>query len=121
MCNGANLAYERNSFYRVNGFSGIDTIASGDDMLLMHKIANQYPGQIHYLKAEDAIVTTSPMKTWREFLNQRIRWASKAKYYDDKRITAVLILVYLFNLSFLVLWVAGFGVIITGFTLPGYG
>jgi len=108
MCNGANLAYERNSFYRVNGFSGIDTIASGDDMLLMHKIANQYPGQIHYLKAEDAIVTTSPMKTWREFLNQRIRWASKAKYYDDKRITAVLILVYLFNLSFLVLWVAGF-------------
>ena len=108
MCNGANLAYEKKAFEAVNGFSGIDTIASGDDMLLMHKIASQYPGQIHYLKTNDAIVTTSPMKTWREFFNQRIRWASKAKKYDDKRITAVLLLVYIFNLSFLVLLVAGF-------------
>ena len=108
MCNGANLAYEKKAFEAVNGFSGIDTIASGDDMLLMHKIASQYPEQIHYLKTKDAIVTTSPMKTWRGFFNQRIRWASKAKNYDDKRITAVLLLVYLFNLSFLVLLVAGF-------------
>ena len=38
MCNGANLAYERKAFYEVNGFTGIDHIASGDDMLLMHKI-----------------------------------------------------------------------------------
>ncbi len=39
MCNGANLAYERKLFYEVDGFTGIDHIASGDDMLLMHKIA----------------------------------------------------------------------------------
>ncbi len=37
MCNGANLAYERSVFYEVNGFNNIDNIASGDDMLLMHK------------------------------------------------------------------------------------
>lgn len=108
MCNGANLAYEKGAFETVNGFSGIDSIASGDDMLLMHKIATRYPQQVHYLKSKDAIVSTEPMKTWKEFFNQRIRWASKAKNYDDKRITAVLLLVYLFNLSFLVLWVAGF-------------
>ena len=45
MCNGANLAYERKVFYEVNGFAGIDHIASGDDMLLMHKIAKKYPGK----------------------------------------------------------------------------
>ena len=45
MCNGANLAYEKKAFYEVNGFAGIDHIASGDDMLLMHKIWKQYPGQ----------------------------------------------------------------------------
>jgi len=45
MCNGANLAYERQTFYEVNGFDGIDTIASGDDMLLMHKIARRHPLQ----------------------------------------------------------------------------
>jgi poly-beta-1,6-N-acetyl-D-glucosamine synthase len=48
------------------------------------------------------------MKTWKAFFNQRIRWASKAKKYDDKRIVAVLLLVYLFNLSFLGLLIAGF-------------
>jgi len=108
MCNGANLAYEKQLFYEVGGFTGIDHIASGDDMLLMHKIAKKYPERIHYLKSAEAIVSTAPMKTWSAFFNQRIRWASKATHYDDKRIFWVLLLVYLFNLSFLVLAIAGF-------------
>lgn len=108
MCNGANLAYEKKVFEEVNGFQGIDNIASGDDMLLMHKIWKEQPEKVHYVKSKDAIVSTQPMKTWKAFFNQRIRWASKAKNYDDKRITVVLLLVYLFNLSFLVLAVAGF-------------
>lgn len=108
MCNGANLAYERNAFLKVGGFEGVDHIASGDDMLLMHKINKAYPGKIHYLKSKDAIVSTQPMKTWKDFFNQRIRWASKATYFDDKRIFAVLLLVYLFNFSFLILAIAGF-------------
>jgi len=108
MCNGANLAYEKNAFETVKGFEGIDTIASGDDMLLMHKIWKQYPDKVHYLKSKDAIVFTQPMKTWNAFFNQRIRWASKASKYDDKRIVGVLLLVYLFNLSFLAMIAAGF-------------
>jgi cellulose synthase/poly-beta-1,6-N-acetylglucosamine synthase-like glycosyltransferase len=108
MCNGANLAYERKVFYEVNGFAGIDNIASGDDMLLMHKIAKKYPNRIQYLKSPDTIVSTQPMTTWSSFFNQRIRWASKATHYDDKTIFWVLLLVYLFNLSFLVLLIAGF-------------
>ena len=107
MCNGANLAYERQMFYDVNGFEGIDNIASGDDMLLMHKIAKKNPDRIHYLKSTEAIVSTAPMKTWAAFFNQRIRWASKATQYDDKKIFWVLLLVYLFNFSFLLLLVAG--------------
>ena len=108
MCNGANLAYEKNVFHEVKGFKGIDQIASGDDMLLMHKIALQYPGRVQYLKSREAIVQTKPMQTWKQFFNQRIRWASKATYYKDKRITAALWMVYLFNLSFLVLVVMAF-------------
>jgi cellulose synthase/poly-beta-1,6-N-acetylglucosamine synthase-like glycosyltransferase len=108
MCNGANLAYEKNAFISVNGFDGIDHIASGDDMLLMHKIWRQFPGRVHYLKSREAIVVTQPAATWKDFFNQRIRWASKATFYDDKRIFWALLLVYLFNLSFLALLVAGF-------------
>lgn len=105
MCNGANMGYAKQAFHDVNGFSGIDNIASGDDMLLMHKIASKNPGGVYYLKSKEATMMTQPMTNWKKFFNQRIRWASKAKFYDDKRIFAVLILVYLFNLSFLALMI----------------
>jgi cellulose synthase/poly-beta-1,6-N-acetylglucosamine synthase-like glycosyltransferase len=107
MCNGANIAYEKQAFDEVNGFEGIDKIASGDDMLLMHKIWKKFPERVHYLKSKEAIVSTQPMKTWKEFFNQRIRWASKARFYNDARIFWVLLLVYFFNLSLLILLIAG--------------
>jgi cellulose synthase/poly-beta-1,6-N-acetylglucosamine synthase-like glycosyltransferase len=103
MCNGANLAYSKKAFYEVNGFEGIDHIASGDDMLLMHKIFNRYPNGITFLKSPQAIVSTRPMDTVKAFFHQRIRWASKADKYDDKRIFVVLLLVYFFNVLLLIL------------------
>jgi cellulose synthase/poly-beta-1,6-N-acetylglucosamine synthase-like glycosyltransferase len=103
MCNGANLAYERSAFESVGGFAGINHIASGDDMLLMHKIGTRYPDRVLFLKSPDVIVTTAPAPTLRAFLQQRIRWASKADKYEDKRIFGVLLLVYLLNVLFLVL------------------
>ncbi len=103
MCNGANLAYERAAFYEVGGFAGIDNIASGDDMLLMHKIYKQYPDRVLFLKSKEAIVKTAPVNTIKQFFNQRIRWASKAEKYDDKRILPVLVLVYFFNILMLIL------------------
>ncbi len=107
MCNGANMAYERAAFYEVGGFTGIDKIASGDDMLLMHKIYKRYPDRVLFLKSKNAIVNTEPVHTIKEFFNQRIRWASKADKYDDKRILPVLALVYIFNVLMLVFPIVG--------------
>lgn len=98
MCNGANMAYEKKIFYEVGGFKNIDAIASGDDMMLMHKIFKLYPQKVLFLKSADAIVETQPVRSIAQFFNQRIRWASKADKYDDKRILPILVLVYLFNL-----------------------
>lgn len=106
MCNGANLAYSKAAFYEVNGFKDVDTIASGDDMLLMQKIKERYPGSIGYLFSSNVTVTTQPETNWKDFFNQRIRWASKATSYTDRKIFLVLLLVYVFNLSFLILFVA---------------
>jgi cellulose synthase/poly-beta-1,6-N-acetylglucosamine synthase-like glycosyltransferase len=108
MCNGANVAYEKKVFEEVKGFEGVDNIASGDDMLLMYKIWRKFPGRVQYLKSKETIVSTRPMKSWKDFFNQRIRWSSKARFYNDRRIFWALLLVYLFNLSFLLLLVAGF-------------
>lgn len=108
MCNGANLCYSKEAFYKVGGFKDVDHIASGDDMLLMHKLYTRFPHQIHYCKAADSIVLTSPEETAGAFLNQRIRWASKADKFNDNRIFWVLLLVYLLNVFLLVLLVGGF-------------
>jgi len=101
MCNGANLAYEKKVFYEVGGFAGIDNIASGDDMLLMNKIAGKYPQQLGFIKSSAAIVTTLPAENWKSFFQQRIRWASKATHYKQRGLFMVLLLVYLTNLFIL--------------------
>ncbi len=129
MCNGANLGYERKAFEAVGGFEGIDSIASGDDMLLMYKIHQKYPDRIFFLKSRDAIVNTAPVAGWKAFVNQRIRWASKADKYDDKRIFATLLFVYVLNACilaslFIAIWnwhyLIFFGLLVVGKTLLEY-
>lgn len=108
MCNGANLAYEKDAFDAVNGFKGIDGIASGDDMLLMHKILLKFPDSVQFLKNEEAIVSTKPVSSWNSLIQQRVRWASKADQYQDKLIFWTLLFVYIFNLSLLILLAGSF-------------
>ncbi len=108
LCNGANLAYKKSVFKEAGGFSGADKLSSGDDLLLMQKIKKIYPDRIFYLKSGKAIVSTTPPQTWRDFFRQRIRWGSKTGSYNDKKLIASLLLVYLFDFLFLVLAVAGF-------------
>lgn len=107
MSNGANMAYTRAAFEAVNGFEGIDHIASGDDMLLMTKIAQKFPNQIRFLKNLDATVYTYAQPNWSSFVQQRLRWASKSAQYKDKRITFFLAAVYLFNISIAVNLIIG--------------
>lgn len=101
-CNGANLAYRKDIFYEVGGFTGIDDLASGDDELLLQKVAVKYADRIGFLKNNDAIVYTHAKHTLQEFLQQRRRWASKSTRYKDKWIVALAVCIWLFNLSLLV-------------------
>jgi cellulose synthase/poly-beta-1,6-N-acetylglucosamine synthase-like glycosyltransferase len=103
MSNGANLAFTKKVFEEVKGYEGISHLASGDDLMLTSKMNKQFPKKIVCLKSENTIVTTQPQPDLRNFLRQRIRWASKSGKYNDKRLTATLCLVYLFNLSLVLL------------------
>jgi cellulose synthase/poly-beta-1,6-N-acetylglucosamine synthase-like glycosyltransferase len=108
MCNGANLCYSKKAFASVDGFKDVDHIASGDDMLLMYKIEQKFPKQVHYCHSPESIVLTNPVETVKDFFRQRIRWASKADKYNDKRIFWVLLLVYMLNFFMLILFITGF-------------
>jgi cellulose synthase/poly-beta-1,6-N-acetylglucosamine synthase-like glycosyltransferase len=101
-CNGANLTYERAAFYEVGGFKGIDDLASGDDELLLHKMAARYDNKIGFLKNYDAVVYTQAKPTLYEFIQQRKRWASKSTRYKNKSIIVLGVFVWLFNLSIVV-------------------
>ncbi|MDB4924824.1 glycosyltransferase [Mucilaginibacter sp.] len=107
-CNGANLAYRKDVFYEVGGFAGIDELASGDDELLLQKIAERYPGQIGFLNLQEAIVYTHAKYTLKEFLQQRRRWASKSTKYKDKKVIAMALFMWLFNITMLLNVALGF-------------
>jgi cellulose synthase/poly-beta-1,6-N-acetylglucosamine synthase-like glycosyltransferase len=101
-CNGANLAYRKDVFYEVGGFKGIDDLASGDDELLLQKVALRYPGRIGFTKLDSAVVFTHAKHNLASFLQQRRRWASKSTRYKDKKIVALAVGIWLFNISLLV-------------------
>jgi cellulose synthase/poly-beta-1,6-N-acetylglucosamine synthase-like glycosyltransferase len=96
MCNGANLAYEKKLFYDVEGFQGIDHVSSGDDMLLMQKVARKHPDTLGFLKNERATVFTKAKPNVSEFFGQRLRWASKSSSYTEGFTVFQLIAVFLF-------------------------
>ena len=107
-CNGANLAYRKDVFLRLDGFKGIDDLASGDDELFLHKVAAAFPGSIGFCKSPDAIVYTYAKPTLSEFLMQRKRWASKSTRYRNKWIVGLGVSIWCFNLMLLITAVLSF-------------
>lgn len=101
-CNGANLAYRKDIFYELGGFSGIDQLASGDDELFLHKVAAKYPSKIGFCKAYEALVLTDAKPDLGAFISQRKRWASKSTKYKDKQLVALGLCIWFFNFLILI-------------------
>ncbi|WP_035335459.1 glycosyltransferase [Dokdonia sp. PRO95] len=81
LCNGANLAYDKEAFTAVQGFANNNHIASGDDHFLLEKFQEKFKNRISYLRSPYAIVTTQPQEQWNIFIAQRTRWAAKSSAY----------------------------------------
>ncbi len=97
MCNGANLAFEKEAFIEVGGYHGNENILSGDDVFLLGKIQKTYPGKILFLKSKSGIVYTSNNPGFKEFISQRSRWVSKVRIIPDSNTLLVGSIVYLGN------------------------
>lgn len=102
MCNGANLAFKKELFHRVNGYSKHSHIASGDDVFFLHQ-AKSLKVPICYVFERAARVETHPKESLKTFLEQRIRWAGKSSSYKDGNILYVGFLVGVYNLLLLLL------------------
>lgn len=99
LANGANLAYQRAAFLEVNGFQGIDEKASGDDMLLLHKIVQAYPNSAGFAKSSQQVVLTNTEVTLNNFFKQRLRWASKGSDFQSNSTWLQMVMVFLFSFS----------------------
>lgn len=111
LCNGANFAYKKTTFKKLKGFEGNTKIASGDDIFLLEKIVKAYPDQVHYLKCELPVITTSSEPTWEKLVSQRVRWASKTSSYNDwfgKTTGVIVLLMNGFLISALLLSIIGY-------------
>ncbi len=98
MCSGANLAYKKDFFFESGGYEN-DGFASGDDMHLMLKAQKNYPSKLKFIYDQEAIVLTSPARSFSEAIQQRSRWISKFSTYKTIWITGTGIVVFLSNFS----------------------
>lgn len=81
MCNGANLTFERDSYYTGAGQLHPELV-SGDDVFLLHAL-KQRGSKICWLESGEAVVTTKTEPALPAFLKQRARWISKAGACSD--------------------------------------
>lgn len=84
LANGASVAYRRETFAALGGFSGVDHVTSGDDELLMQKVAYQTPLDVRFCAGRAAVVATEPVRSLHAFVHQRRRWASKGALYPAR-------------------------------------
>lgn len=106
-CNGANLSYRREVFQKVGGFGETVKWLSGDDDLFLHRVRKKTSYQINFAITQDAAVFNNPPKNIREFVRQRIRFASKHLAYPAG-MKVFLIGIYALNICLLSLMIGVF-------------
>lgn len=76
---GRNLAYRKSLFVKNKGFSSINHIPSGDDDLFINQVANKDNTTV--VIDPEAFTFSAPKQTWRDWVRQKYRHYTTAKYY----------------------------------------
>ena len=76
---GRNLSYKKDVFLRNKGFSSINHIPGGDDDLFINKVATKHNTAVVIDK--EAITLSQPKRSFNDWLRQKTRHYSTARYY----------------------------------------
>lgn len=98
ICNAANLCYKVDALKEIKAFQHHKDVISGDDIFNLEAFQNAGK-KVSALVHEHAVVWTKPEKDFHALTQQRIRWASKAKFYKNTWLIAIGFIVFLTNLS----------------------
>ena len=101
-CTGRNIAYRKAVFNEIEGYKNISHINSGDDDLLLHKIATKTKWNIKFLANSNALVSSHVPSSIKSFYMQRLRYASKGLIYYNlstpNEVKIILPFIYIANL-----------------------
>jgi len=107
-CVGRSIGFRKEFFKNANGYKNIQSIISGDDDLLMHKIVNKTNCKINYVITENSYVYSETPSSLNKFIQQRMRFASKGiLYYKlpfiSNELKLILPFLYILNFSTLIM------------------
>ena len=101
LCSGANLGFNKKTFERTGGYQSHSHLVSGDDVFFLEDVKKLGDVPIRFLKSREAVVVTYPLKSAREVLMQRSRWASKFRYNSNVLNLWLGLLVFACNAAFI--------------------
>lgn len=78
---GNNLSYRKKAFTDAGGIEPLFTIDSGDDDLMVQKIAQNTKWKTVFCTDPESFVETEPVHSLSAFIRQRRRWASRGLDY----------------------------------------
>jgi len=79
---GRNMAFSKDEFDRVNGFSGIENVIGGTDDLLVQKMVPK--AKVALSLESTTHVESLPKTNWRDYISQKTRHYGVAKLYPRK-------------------------------------
>jgi len=82
LCTGRNIAYRRDVWLQVSGFSKLMQSVSGDDDLFLQLVRKTTKWKIRYVVDPLSFVPTAPPPSFRAFLEQRKRHFSAGSYFS---------------------------------------
>ena len=94
-CTGRNISFRKKYFTLIEGYTGNESIVSGDDDLLLQKFALETDSLIKYSIDSDSLIESPAPSTFKSFLKQRFRFASKGLLYYQIKTTTELKLISL--------------------------
>lgn len=99
LASGANLLFKQESYLNHHQLNKHIHIASGDDLFLLNDLRKS-KRDILLITNQQLIVSTPSPSSFKEFIEQRLRWISKGNKVGDQLSNSLAILSLFFNLFF---------------------
>lgn len=106
-CNAANLCYKTETLKEIQAFDKHKDLISGDDVFNLEEFQKQSKA-VNAIVHPEATVWTYTEDSFQNLAQQRIRWASKAKFYSNKWLLFIGLIVLFSNFGLVLSLVLAF-------------